>query len=46
VAKSEDCEQTDLEEFEKLLTTEKPGVGPNIDFFSFDELKELCTKFR
>lgn len=46
VAKSEDCEQTDLEEFEKMLCTEKPGLGPNIDFFEYEELKELCTKFR
>ena len=46
VAKSEDCEQTDLEEFEKMLCLEKPGLGPNIDFFELDELKELCTKFR
>ena len=46
VAKSEDCEQTDLEEFERLLCTEKPGLGPNIDFFDLEELKELCTRFR
>lgn len=46
VAKSEDCEQTDLEEFEKMLCAEKPGLGPNIDFFEYEELKELCTKFR
>jgi hypothetical protein len=46
VAKSEDCEQTDLEEFEKLLCQEKPCLGPNIDFFTIEELQELCTKFR
>ena len=46
LAKSEDCEQTDLEEFEKMLCTEKPGLGPNVDFFEYEELKELCTKFR
>ena len=46
MAKSEDCEQTDLEEFEKLLCAEKPGLGPNVDFFEYEELKELCTKFR
>lgn len=46
ISKSEDCEQTDFEEFERLLCTEKPGLGPNIDFFTIEELQELCTKFR
>lgn len=45
LAKSDDCEALDLEEFEKLLKEEKPGFGPNLDFFTYDELKELIDKY-
>jgi hypothetical protein len=41
VSKSEDCENTDLEEFVKLLADKKPGFGPNLDFFSLAELETL-----
>lgn len=40
ISKSEDCEETDLEEFERLLAQEKPGLGPNLDFFTLEELDE------
>jgi|LauGreDrversion4_2_1035121.scaffolds.fasta_scaffold173012_1 hypothetical protein len=45
VSKSEDCENTDLEEFEKRLAEKKPGFGPNLDFFSLEELEELIKEF-
>jgi hypothetical protein len=45
VSKSEDCENTDLEEFEKRLAEKKPGFGPNIDFFTLPELEELIKEF-
>jgi hypothetical protein len=45
VSKSEDCENTDLEEFEKLLAEKKPGFGPNLDFFSLAELEGLIKDF-
>ena len=45
MSKSEDCENTDLEEFEKLLAEKKPGFGPNLDFFSMAELEALIKDF-
>lgn len=45
VSKSEDCENTDLEEFVKVLADKKPGFGPNLDFFSLAELETLIKEF-
>jgi len=44
VAKSEDCEINEMEEFYKRLAKEKPGQGPNIDFFTQEELEEVIKK--
>jgi hypothetical protein len=29
-----------------MLASEKEGLGPNIDFFTFEELDALITKFQ